>query len=326
MLSSRCLRLSLAPIFIAALAACGGGGGGDGGSSTPAATGDFAAGSYSSTADGVVGSVMTALNFDPTAGAGLPLGAPTAHAQGLAAAGVLPNGRFERLLAERALSRSVGVSAQATDTTTTACSGGGQLVFVSSYANAEAVNKGDRVDVSSNGCIENGLPVSGTLALVVSSYSASSSAVSAALSITAGAFGSSELRVNGSMTLSISATQTQSTVTLAYQAMTAQTPAVTYQWDHSIAFTATQSQETLAFGGLAHGAGGATYTLRQDVPFVVTGTGVPAAGQLSIIDKDGDRVQLNVESGGFTYTFYTAGSSTPTAGPVPGWRFESVPQ
>jgi len=325
MLTTRCLRLALAPVFIATLVACGGGGG-DGGSSAPAATGDLVVGSYAATSDAVVGSVMSAMNFDPTAGGGLPLGTGNAQAQGVAAAGVLPNGRFERMLAERALSRSAGVRALATETSTSACSGGGQLVFVANYANAEAVTKGDRVDVSSNGCIENGLAVTGTMALVISSYSESSSAASAAITVTAAGFGTSELRVNGSMTLSIAATQTQSTVTLAYQAMTATTPTVTYRWDHSIAFTATETQETLAFGGLAHGAGGATYTLRQDVPFVVTGSGVPSAGQLSIIDKDGDRVQVNVETGGFTYAFYPAGASTPSAGPVPGWRFEALPQ
>lgn len=317
-MSTRYLRLSLAPLVMAALVACGGGGG-DGGS-TPAATGDFTAAGYAATTEGVVVSVMTALNFDPTAGGSLPLG--TASAQALGVSGALPSGRFERLLADRALSRSAGVQAQATQTTTEPCSGGGQLVFVTSFANADAVTRGDRVDVSSNGCVENGLPVTGTMSLVVSSYSESASAVSAALTVTANAFGSSELRVNGAMTMSISATQNQAVLTLAYQAMSAQTPTVTYQWDHSLSFTTTQAQETLAFGGLAHGANGATYALRQDVPFVLTGTGVPSAGQLSIIDKDGDRVQVNVEPGGFTYTYFTAGSNTPVAGPVPGWRFE----
>ncbi|MGA0609887.1 hypothetical protein [Caldimonas sp. KR1-144] len=322
-MTARFLRLALAPIVLAALAACGGGGGGSD-DSTPAATGDMAAANYATTTGGVVDSVMTGLDFAGTIAGALPQGGGSGATAAAAQRGTftLPQGRLERALVGRLMQRSVGPSALATSTSSIACSGGGQLVFTDTFASDTAVTKGDRVDVTSQGCIEGGLPVTGSLALVVSQYSESQTALSAAISLTATAFGSSDLRINGGATISVSANSASVSLAIAYQSMTATTPEATLTWDHSFTYTFTDTHETLSFGGIAHHAG-ASYTLRQDVPFDVTGTGVPASGQLSIIDKDGDRVQVTADGAGFTYTFYVAGSNTPTAGPVQGIRFSS---
>lgn len=321
-MTARFLRLAIAPIVLAALAACGGGGGGSD-DSTPAATGDMAAANYATTTGGVVDSVMDGLDFGGTIAGALPFGGSGSGATAAAAQRgtfSLPQGRLERALVGHLMRRSVGPSALATSTSSIPCSGGGQLVFTDTFASDTAVTKGDRFDVTSQGCIEGDLPVTGSLALVVSQYSESQTALSAAISLTANAFGSSDLRINGGATISVSANNASAALTIAYQAMTATTPDATLTWDHSFTYTFTDTHETLSFGGIAHHAG-ASYTLRQDVPFDVTGTGVPASGQLSIIDKDGDRVQVTADGAGFTYTFYVAGSSTPAAGPVQGIRF-----
>lgn len=319
----RFLRVALAPIVLVALAACGGGGGGGDGDSAPAATGDMATANYATTTGGVVDSVMTGLDFGGTITDALPLGTGSVATAATVRSGSfsLPQGRLERVLVEHLTRRSVGPAVLATAVSQVACSGGGLLVFTDTYASDTAVTKGDRVDVSSQGCIEGGLPVTGTLALVISQYSESQTAASAAITLTANAFGSSDLRINGGATISVSATSASVGLTVAYQAMTATTPNATLTWDHSFAYTFTETQQTLSFGGLAHHAG-ASYTLRQDVPFNLTDAGVASSGQLSIIDKDGDRVQVTADGAGFTYTFYLAGSNTPSAGPVQGIRFD----
>ena len=311
--SLRRLRLAACPLILATLAACGGGGGGD----EPAATinGNLATADFGPTTDLALGSVVTALDFGDEVGGVLPFGANPSSAI------ALPHGRLERLLVRQLLRRSVGAQAQAVTTTAVACSGGGQLGVTSTVATDKRVSVGDRIDVVSQGCIEDGLPISGTLTLLINQFSETTNGGSGVIALSAGAFGSSALRVNGAATIAATVSLAETTLSVAYLGATAQTPTASYAWDHSYLFSYTEStqRELLSFGGLAH-ARGTTYQLRQDQPFELSETGVPIGGRLSIIDKDGDRVEISADGQGFNYTFYVAGNPTPVAGPVPGLR------
>lgn len=318
----RGLRLAAGPLLLATLAACGGGGG-DGGAAAPQINGDLAATTFGASTDVALDSVVTALDFGGTVEGVLPLDANAARAASTQEAAIaLPHGRLERLLVRQLLRRSVGAQAQATETFAVACSGGGQLGLTATVASTDSVRAGDRIDVASQGCIENGLSITGTLALVISQFSETASGGSATIALSAGGFGSSALRVNGAATISAVVSTTQATLSVAYLGASATTPLITHTWDHSYVYTfveATQA-ETLSFAGIARARGGATFQLRQDQPFTLTDTGVPSGGRLSFIDKDGDRVEVSADGLGFNYTFYVAGNPNPVAGPIPGLR------
>lgn len=318
-----CKTVAVAALGLA-LAACGGGGGGggdDGREGPQAATGDFTADNYQAETDAALEPLLLAFAFDGTVGTARPFAGGDSRARAAAAdaAGVpaWQAGRFERRLLEALIARESRVQA-AEYVGSTACSGGGFLDFDFTYANPDAFTPGDRIDVTSDGCIEDGQLIGGRLSLVLSAYDDTGSSIGFEARLVADDFGGAALRIDGTgrLTLATNVEGTAGTGTITYAGMSVAAGGEQLVWDHGYSYVFTETSETLVLDGYV-AVDGRYYDIRQDVPFAVDASGVLASGRAALLDKDGDRVQIDAAGGNSSYTFFAAGSSTPT-GPVTG--------
>ena len=142
----------------AALAACGGGGGGDSGGTTGGGTSSGAVALSASNYE-------VAANEAVASGLGVTDLVGEANILGGAVASTQPNWAklgLQQWLAASAAWSSAPTRAGATQTTTVACSGGGNLaVTVNDANNSQTLDGGDSISVTANACVENGITVGG---------------------------------------------------------------------------------------------------------------------------------------------------------------------
>lgn len=302
------------------LVACGGGGGGgsdDAPANSQAATGDFTAGSYQAETDRALEPLLLAFAFEGTDGSVRPFAAgetpARAAAAGFAGSATLQAGRFERRLAERLLRRDARVQPLATENLgSTACTDGGSLELTVTYADAQKFTPGDRIVATSNACIEDGQAIGGSFSLVLSEFRESPSSISLKARIVADDFGSTALRIDGTgrIALVMNEQATAGTVSITYDGMSVVAGAEQFVWDHGYTYIYDETGETFELDGHV-AVNDRHYRLRQGQPFVVDGSGSLMSGSVSLIDKDGDRVQVDAFSGASTYTFFIVGNATP---------------
>lgn len=256
------------------------GGGGGGGDAGPRASGD-----------------LTAANYVQTANALVPL-----VAGGESAAGEL----------ELAVKETM---AKATDSGIVSCSGGGSLLFTQVVARPNEATPGDKVTVTAQSCVEDGELLTGSLEAELLAFSQSYGRIG----LTAMAFGTPELRLNGKSVIELDErTSGRQTVRVHFNGMTVSMPKENVSLQHGYEYVREGGLSKVSVSGFAY-TGGQSYELRQRSAFVLSATtGMPQSGVLDLVDKDGDRVEVKVSGERYTYTYYPAGSSTPGAGPVDG--------
>ena len=299
-------RWGLATVLALGLAACGGGGGGGGSSRV---TGVFTTDNFAAVSTAVASSVMDSgsLGDAPEViGAG-----PLSQAVSLA----------------RSTAQSLHrVGPQAVETREEACAGGGRLVVTVTYANASTLTPGDTVDVVADNCIpEVGDPViTGSFRLTVRSYSESSSRAAISLEMTFSDYGTVEQRVNGRADFSDELTMTSERIVVTFRGMAVSTPSETLTWDHRLSYLYTSSVNEVSVSGRAT-VDEETYALSQEQPYALDALlGHPVGGVMRITDANGARVDVTATTTRFTYTYYAAGATTPTAGPVDGPLYEDL--
>jgi hypothetical protein len=304
----------------AVLAACGGGGGsgsgsgsGSGGVEMPsAATGRFTTTTYVETTDGVVSVAATSLGSQSL----IPLVAAASAGAGPAEAGWDLTG-LTRGAARRALQRGTMVQPLARTTYTEPCDSG-HIFFVSDYASEHVVSRGDYLEVSFENCVLSGETFSGSARFTVTQYSETSSSASAGFRIAFNAFGSASLRLDGAARIDMVVGSTSELMRLSFLGLSAATPDGTVTWYHQAEWNFNGSSETLTLSGYVQ-IGEEFYQLVAVSPFVLNAaTGYPASGVLRVLDAHGARVEVTATATRFTYTYYAAGATSATEGPVEG--------
>lgn len=299
------------------LTACGGGGGGGGGEESAKATGDLTTANYeqvSNAATGpVLGSVAAAQEFERIASA-------EDSGAGLA----LDLGRLQHKLLDRFEGRSDRARALASSSETVGCSGGGSLLVTATFAREDRDTRGDKVTISSQGCIEDGLPVSGQIEAVLRDFGGSGDHRFFRMDLNAASFGTSQFSLNGSSTLQFDEWSSgKESLKVSFNGLTIRTPGETLPLHHGYEYVHGAGVPTLSLSGLLH-VRGQTYRLEQRTAFTLSSAGYPQSGLLSLVDKDGDRVDVAATATRFTYTYFATGSSTPSAGPVNGLPYEQL--
>lgn len=307
-------RWSAVSFVALGLAACGGGGGRGG----DAVTGILDTAHYAAVSGDVMASVV--------ASAGLGEAADVVGTTDASAIPALPSrpagGAWTQALdlARATLRSPLSVRPQEVVNEEEACPGGGRLLITYTYQNTGTLTPGDTADVVADHCVREvgGPVVTGSFRLTVQWFVESSSRVAIALTMDFNAYGSVEERVSGRADFSDELTMTSERLAVAFRGTQVITPTDTLVWDHRLAYLYTSSVNELSVTGRAT-VDGDTYALSQTQPFAIDAvSGFPVGGVMRITDADGAHVDVTATATRFTYTYYAAGASTPTAGPVDG--------
>ncbi len=302
---SRSISIATTLAAAAALTACGGGGGGDDTAtrlpaSAAEVTGDFDSSNYAEVAAGA------ATTLTPT-GALANMGVSV-----LAQAASVTGDRASALDGEQRR-RALRVQAQEVYQDTESCPGGGSLSYVINDAdNNDDYSAGDSWSETYSNCNIGGMVLNGTAGVTV--RSASSTGIDVAVSINQLSIGDAVLHGTGGLVFSVSGSQYAATVTFASMSLAA-SGAETVTLGHTTSFSYNEMTgvSTLALEGPVL-VGSDSFWLDQAASFTLpAGKNVPRSGDLTILDKDGDRVVVVGTAQGLRYDFYKKGSNTPDA-------------
>lgn len=313
----RSIRATGAGVLCAGLLACGGAGGGDddaGGSPQPAspsaATADLTASRYAGQADTATqatgASVAAAALFT---GDGSIVAAETAGpVRALRFDGKVQRLALHRLLDRQSAQRSGRARALAVTQRQEPCDSGSLLITLDAAESGDTV--GDTVQVSSQGCVLDGQPVSGSVLATLTAYSESQSGSSGAATVDYSGFGVPELKFDGRVDAQISDDANAFAVTLRYRGLTVSGLLATpLQWFHTAAYRYGygSGSESIRFSGYAAVAGGYV-ELQQLVPFALD-EGRPTDGTLQLVGANGARVKVHAGATRFGYEYFAAGNT-----------------
>lgn len=296
-----------------ALAACGGGGGGGSSDDTPAgpqaATADISGANYTDSADGAAAATTSglrnlALFTDGSVVAGAAAGRATA------AAGGAQRLAMGKLLSRNQTQTSGRAQALAVFSDSEPCSDGGSLLFTFNEADPTTTTPGDSVTVTTQNCVEGGVPVVGGFKLTVSDYAETQTQVRVSFRLALDDFGAPELNFNGTVAIKLLESADTFTVQLAHHGVTASGAATApVRWYHTVAYALDvgSGSESVSFSGFV-GVDGGFVRLDQLSPFVLT-AGQPGGGELQISGANGGRVIIVAGATRFDYEFYAAGNT-----------------
>ncbi|MCW7538600.1 hypothetical protein OOT46_12180 [Aquabacterium sp. A7-Y] len=292
-------------LFLLTLAACGGGGGGDDG---PATTGDLTAANYESRADASVDTTLATTDFEngniavPQAVGARPLD------------GKVSIGSVSQLIARRVLADNYREQPMAGEPVSVPCDWGGRILMSGQFSNPP--RSGQTITLQAENCQDNedDEPVNGSITATVTRYAEDGPVYSLGLRMVFSHFGSEDQHVSGSASFSLTYDRNAGEVVRSeyvFKGLAVTTPSGTLQWHHGVRVVRAGDGDQLSLNGHIQ-IDGDYYALEQNQPFHAV-SGMPESGKLTVVDKDGDRLEIVAGADRFTYTFYAKGSTSPTA-------------
>ena len=283
-----------------------------------ATTGDFSASTYATAADAAARTLLDSADSTQELGNLQPLSATSSA--GNPSAGSLLD--IQAYAVRRFIRQHGREQAQAVATENVPCDTG-NLVVTFTYANEDAPTRGDKLTITSAGCVISGGAISGSILMTVDQFTDASTGTSARFGVTFNDFGTSTAHVNGAASLQFDANSQREKVTVQFLGMTATRGSAQSRWFHSVTIENTLGGgAVLSYGGFLLGSNG-YYLLNQEQPFVLdVSTGYPASGVLRVSDAQGDYLKIVARGDRFGYEFYVAGntSGVPNA-TAEGWTF-----
>lgn len=288
------------------LAACGGGGGDSGSTDTPAAeAGDLTATNYEQTAqviqEAVAVSTGTASSFSPVRASGTT-GAAVSQAMSAALKG---HGGRRVTLAGRALPADVVVD-------TVSCSGGGTVktTFDDKDGSGE-FSAGDVISFEFFACRESRGTVNGKATLQAVFVGANRVSVQIAYAD----FQAAAVGLNLQATYDVQWTGDTFTSELSVtqgRTVTSNGTPVTVTITQSGTYNASSGVQSTSTRGSV-GVDGKVYTIDQPLAYTMAaGEDSPAAGSLSILDRDNDKVLVIAKPAAWRYEYHRVGNTTGT--------------
>ena len=298
----------LAPLFCTViLAACGGGGGGDSfpeyaSTITSSNARDVAAQGYSS---------FEALNDQSSSGGNMILSAQVdgqSTKPGLLDTSL--NLLYRGLPSQTLANLAADIAATGTDTETFGCSGGGTITYRIDFSNPNQLSDGDRLTITANNCIENGVALNGKVAYTFSDMNGtigSSSAWSATLALQYSnfsvAYDGEAVRTNGDLTMTYSqdgfGTESANVRGSSLQVTVLENNTVvvdrhlkSYALSEEVNGSNTTYSADYTLSGNFPEIGNATYTVDTVTPFQAVVGSRPSTGVLTVTATDGTSLRL----------------------------------
>ncbi|AKJ31488.1 hypothetical protein [Caldimonas brevitalea] len=295
-------------VAIAGLSACGGGGGGGGDDNAgpSAATGDLTNTNY----DGTTRSGAAAVSSSVKGPSVLTLAAGVTNAGG---GGVDLSVRGVSQLMLQRLNPTRSAQAAATESGSIACPYGGSMTFTADVSGEEP-RRGDKVTFTANDC-KNGFDAPVVNGRVIATVlEATETKLSMRMAFEA--FGPAGEALNGSVTYTASESNGSERIAFTFEGMAGAGAGADARMWYTLELSedASTGKQTVSASGFVV-VGSDAYKLQQDAAFTLSG-GRPVSGKFRLIDKQGDYVELVAGTTAYTATFYAAGSTAPTAGPI----------
>lgn len=311
------MRHAMTVLSLAALSACGGGGGGgsdrDDGDSTalPGAaadvSGDATRSNYADLADRVytafvAGELASLVGGDPTDGSASSK-AGAAKVQAVA------------LWSRQHLAKRQGVEtgqAQRTFTNSFDCSAGGEVtVRVDDDDNDGAFGQGEEAEIKFRDCVDGGVRYDG-----ITHYEfRSATSTEERYRFDFEDMTVDDYRLDGEVDYTFTETADEWAVRARYDDLlvTSGSTTLRYGFDSLWRYDPDTLDGTLTWNGPI-AINGESYWLRQDEAFAFASSAwLPEAGQLSVLDAEGDRVVLVGGPDGLTYQYFLEGQTSPEA-------------